>query len=61
MYNLYKLILQINDSLLVKVALCGNGRCDAAFSGGNCCVESDRCDHQQIAAVFVARRVRVMS
>jgi len=34
--------------------------CDAAFSGGNSCVESARGNHQQIAAVLVTR-VRTMS
>lgn len=46
----------------MKVALCDDdGRCDTAFSGGNCCVESGWCDHQQIAAAFVTRRVRIVS
>lgn len=40
----------------VKVAL-GNddGRRDTSFSGGNSYVKPGRCDHQQIAAVLVAR------
>lgn len=42
----------------MKVALSNDdGRCDTAFSGGNSYVEPGRCDHQQTAAVLVARRV----
>ena len=44
-----------------RVALSNDdGGCDAAFSGGNSCIESARSNHQQITAILVTR-MRAMS